>query len=432
MARAGFAKVVITPPLGVELCGYGVYLQRAATTVHDDLFVRALIVEDERGERVLLLSLDLVGLGQEAYAEIVRRSGPVVAAPADHVLVSCIHTHSGPATAPLHGWGEIEPSYVSTLPERCAAAAAQALGDLRPVRIGTAHGEVQALGFNRVRPDGPIDRGLHVLRIDTWQGQPYVALYSHGCHPVTIDRRTPAGTAISADWPGQVAQRLREQGYGEAMFLLGPCGDIDPVVAWHGLGHEAAALCAELVTQTLVALLRSVETGTSLDLRMAQDEVALPLQPLTERDIAAALAEAQTQYGSVRVTEEGFAADAWQRFYAAWAETARAALATQTNHLTATLAALLLNGEAWTFLPGEIFTSLGDRIRAESPIPRTVLTTLAGRYIGYIPDRDDFAAGGYASILAPRILRTPPYDPTVGNVIVASMVHVLHRLGEHS
>jgi hypothetical protein len=60
MARAGFGKVVITPLLGVELCGYCVFLQRRATTVHDDLFARALLLEDDTCGRVLLLSLDLV------------------------------------------------------------------------------------------------------------------------------------------------------------------------------------------------------------------------------------------------------------------------------------------------------------------------------------------------------------------------------------
>jgi hypothetical protein len=431
MARAGFGKVLITPPLGVELCGYGVFLQRRATAVHDDLFARALLLEDDQGERVLLLALDLVGLGRDVQAEIVRRVSAVLGRSGDHVLMSCTHTHSGPATAPLLGWGEIEPSYVATLPDSCVEATTLALEQLIPARVGSAHGMIQALGFNRVRPDGPRDLGLHVLRIDTVQGEPYAVLFNHGCHPVTIDRRTPAGTAISADWPGQVARRLRDERYGEAMFLLGPCGDVDPIVAWHGFGFEGAALSAELVAQSLLSLLRSVETGERLTIRIAQRKAMLPLQPLTEQDIASTLAETQTQYGSVRVTEDGVQADAWHRFYAAWAEAARTGLAAQPHHTTATLAALLINGEAWAYLPGEIFTSLSDRIRAASPVPRTIITTLAADYIGYIPDRDDFAAGGYASTLSPRMLHSPPYSPAAGDVIVDEMVQLLYRMGDH-
>ena len=132
-----------------------------------------------------------------------------------------------------------------------------------------------------------------------------MVLFSHGCHPVTIDRRTDAGTAISADWPGQVARRLHEEGYGEAIFRLGVCGDVDPVVAWHQFAFEGMELSAELVTQSLLGVLRSVETTPALELRLARRDVQLPLEPLSEEDIAAALAEAQTEYGAVRVTDSG-------------------------------------------------------------------------------------------------------------------------------
>jgi hypothetical protein len=156
------------------------------------------------------------------------------------------------------------------------------------------------------------------------------------------------------------------------------------------------------------------------------------LQPLTEHDVASTLYEAQTEYGSVRVADEGLPEGAWQRFYDTWAADVREGLAAQPDHLTVPLAALLINGEAWLHLPGEIFTSLSDRIREGSPLTRTVITTLARHFIGYIPDRDDFAAGGYASTLTPRILEVPPYTPAVGDVLVDGAIELLHSLGGHS
>jgi hypothetical protein len=287
---------------------------------------------------------------------------------------------------------------------------------------------VQALGFNRVRSDGPLDPGLHLLRIDSLDGEPYVVLFSHGCHPVTIDQRTAAGTAISADWPGQVACRLQEEGYGEAFFRLGACGDIDPVVAWHGFEFEGTSLSAEVVTQSLLRLLRSIDTTTALRLRIAREIVELPLQPLEEKDIATALSEAQTQYGSIHVTDTDSQDAAWQDFYRSWAEAMRARLPAQSGYLSIPLAALSVNGEAWLHLPGEVFTSLSQRIQEGSPFPVTIVTSLAAHFIGYIPDRDDFAAGGYASTLVPRILRLPPYSPAVGDALVDRAIHLLGGL----
>jgi hypothetical protein len=428
MGRAGFAKTSITPPLGVELAGYGVYLQRRATEVHDDLFARALILEGDTGDRVLLLTLDLIGLSWELDREIMAQAGAAAGLAADRVLVSCTHTHNGPATLPMEGWGEVDPGYVERLPALCASAAAEAAAALRPVRIGTGHSTVRALGFNRVRPDGPIDRSLHVVRIDGIDGTPEVVVFSHGCHPVSIDRRTSAGTAISADWPGQVARRLGEEGYGEALFRLGLCGDIDPIAAWRNFMFEGAELSADLVADSLLDLLRSVEPVPTLRLGLARQEVELSLTPLDDDHIAAVRKEMPRPQGSVRVMDPAAEATAWPRFYGAWAEAMGAQLATQPERLSVPLAAFLINDTAWLHLPGEVFTALGRAIMERSPFSKTVVTTLFGPFIGYLPDRDDVAAGGYAATLVPRILQLPPYSPAVGDALISGAVALLESL----
>ena len=428
MGRAGFAKIPVTPPLGVELAGYGVYLERRATVVHDDLFARALALEDDAGERALLLSLDLVGLSWELSDALPAQAAAAAGLEAERVFISSTHTHSGPATLSLEGWGQMEPSYLESLPAQCAAAAAEAIAALHPVRIGAAQGTIRALGFNRVRANGPIDRSVHVLRIDSMAGTPEVVLFSYGCHPVSIDRRTSAGTAISADWPGQVARRLHEEGYGEAIFRLGVCGDIDPVVVWHQFGFEGMELSGEVVMQSLLGVLRSIDTTPGLQIRLARRDLQLPLERLSEEDIAAALAEAQTEYGAVRVADSGVQTSAWLRFYGAWAEAMRAQLATQPEHVSVPLAALQVNDEVWLHLPGEVFTALGQAITARSPFAKTVVTTLFGPFIGYLPDAEDFAAGGYAATLVPRILRMPPYSPALDDALVTGALALIESL----
>jgi neutral ceramidase len=389
---------------------------------------RALALEDDAGERVLLPSLDLVGLSWELSGAISAQAAEAAGVDVGRVLVSSTHTHSGPGTLALEGWGQMEPSYVESIPSQCAAVAVEAIAALHPVRIGTAQGTVRALGFNRVRVAGPIDRSLHVVRIDSMAGIPEVILFSHGCHPVSIDRRTHAGSAISADWPGLVARRLHEEGYGEAIFRLGVCGDVDPVVAWHQFAFEGMELSAELVTQALLGVLRSVETTPALELRLARGDVRLPLEPVSEEDIAGALAEAQTEYGAVRVTDSGVQTTAWLRFYSACAEAMRAQLTTQPEHVSVPLAALRVNDDVWLHLPGEVFTALGQAITARSPFARTVVTTLFGPFIGYLPDAEDFTAGGYAATLVPRILQMPPYSPTLNDALVTGALALLESL----
>lgn len=39
--KAGVARVCITPPIGVELAGYGSSLDRRSESIHDDLYAEA-------------------------------------------------------------------------------------------------------------------------------------------------------------------------------------------------------------------------------------------------------------------------------------------------------------------------------------------------------------------------------------------------------
>jgi hypothetical protein len=219
-----------------------------------------------------------------------------------------------------------------------------------------------------------------------------------------------------------------EGGTDVAGDLLGVCGDVDPVVARHNFAFEGMELSAELVTQSLLAVLRSVCTTPTLKLRLARSDVPLPLEPFSEENIAAVLAEAETGYGSVRVTDSGADNRAWSRFYGAWAQAMRAQWATQPEHVSVPLAALLVNDDVWLHVPGEVFTALGQAITARSPFPRTVVTTLCGPFIGYLPDPEDFTAGGYAATIVPRILQMPPYSPAVDDVLIAGALALIESL----
>ena len=65
--RAGFGKAELTPPLGVELAGYGYYLQRRAAAVADPLYARALLLEQGE-QRALLVSCEVLGLSRTGNA----------------------------------------------------------------------------------------------------------------------------------------------------------------------------------------------------------------------------------------------------------------------------------------------------------------------------------------------------------------------------
>ena len=94
--RVGAAASVITPPAGTPMAGY--YFERAAEGVHDDLYAKALVLE-QGGTKAALVSLDLIstplGLVESARKEIERTTR----IPGRNVMISATHAHTGPVLA---------------------------------------------------------------------------------------------------------------------------------------------------------------------------------------------------------------------------------------------------------------------------------------------------------------------------------------------
>src|SRR5687768_5233122 len=95
--RAGASAVKITPSLGrtVYIAGYD--RNRVAEAVHDDLWARALVLDDGF-TRVAVVVCDLIGLSNSRVRRIRRG---IRGAPGDNVLIACTHVHSGPDTLGL-------------------------------------------------------------------------------------------------------------------------------------------------------------------------------------------------------------------------------------------------------------------------------------------------------------------------------------------
>lgn len=142
----GFGESVITPPLGVDLCGYGFYLDRKAETVLDDLKVRALYLS-EGTESLRMIACDHIGLSVEFSDRLRTGLAAALGLPASRILVACTHTHSGPATQSLTGLGEVSPAYLEIVAKRIAEAAEEAAARPETAEFRTAFAPLLTIGF---------------------------------------------------------------------------------------------------------------------------------------------------------------------------------------------------------------------------------------------------------------------------------------------
>ena len=113
--RAGYGARALPVPIGVELAGYGFYLKRVCKGVGDELHVRCLATEKD-GVKSLLLSADLIGLGEKVHDETRRLIASELGCSGPQVMIVCTHTHTGPSTNYLEGCGAVNEEYNATVP----------------------------------------------------------------------------------------------------------------------------------------------------------------------------------------------------------------------------------------------------------------------------------------------------------------------------
>src|SRR5256885_7856100 len=65
-------------------------------SVHDDLYAKALVLEDKSGTRGVLITSDLIGFPAEIATPVRQRIAEQTGAKLSAVIINSSHTHTGP------------------------------------------------------------------------------------------------------------------------------------------------------------------------------------------------------------------------------------------------------------------------------------------------------------------------------------------------
>ncbi|HEX5415737.1 MAG TPA: neutral/alkaline non-lysosomal ceramidase N-terminal domain-containing protein [Chloroflexota bacterium] len=433
--RAGVARREITPPVGVELCGYGPFLGRSSTAVHDPLECRVLALEAD-GKPLVLVSCDLVGVLQEATDAIREQVQASHGVEPDRLMITCTHTHAGPNTVRLIGWGEPDEEYRATLRGYIVETVRRAVDDLKPARLAIGQTVLEGIGRNRVHTDGTglVDPEVTVLRVSDEAGRLKAVVFHHTAHPVVMGSKN---RIISGDWAGNAERRLESDSDGPfiAAFLNGTCGDInsaiwaqEPPAGWDAIDQLGAKMHA-----AVRELLPRLVDEPSVVIAAHRTRLDLPLGRPDEEAIA------QIQAGYDHTPREGtrpyyVTKVASDHFEQVWAETMQGWLKRpDADRLPVELQAVRIGPLALIGIPAEVFSIFGFAIKQASPFRRTAVVGYANDLVGYIARPQDYTDpgfGGYAAVMAPKILGLPPFAPHAGQVLVDACLRALERVAE--
>ena len=235
--RVGIARADITPQEALWMGGYAARKHPAKGMLHP-LWAKALAVEDKRGERVVLVTMDLLGdnFGRELADRVRARASQQTGIHADRMLFNFSHTHCGPVTRVndgalvTYGLGNEQQTkvngYTTTLADKLVELIANANANLQPGHLAYATGRATFASNRRTsfHPNGPVDHEVPILRVTGQDDRLLAVMFGYACHNTTLSI-----DQYNGDYAG-FAQIAFEQAHPgtTAMFMMGCGGDANP------------------------------------------------------------------------------------------------------------------------------------------------------------------------------------------------------------
>ncbi|MBT3268205.1 hypothetical protein HN371_13685 [Candidatus Poribacteria bacterium] len=432
--RAGVASRDITPPVGVDLTGYG-GRPSGCTSIHDQLHARALALSDG-AVTVVLVSLDVLGISFELRDALRERA--LAAGIAAHALVlNASHTHAGPATQRLRGLGEPDDAYIRRFVDLTAEAIDTAVTAMEPASLDMTRVPAR-IGHNRRehRPDGRTVLGHNrvgavvphadVLRVQRADGAHLATWFAHACHPTTLGGDN---LAVSAEFPGVAVRAVEQLEGGTALFAQGCCGDINPTQrgTFEAVEENGRALAAAVAGAGAV---RRDEGDVTLASHIEVAELSLQAPPPRE-----ALDAQIAQFVADAAEGEGAGVDRGrQRMLDAaveWATDVRAFAYSNPEPprtLPFEIQAVRIGDAALVTLPGEVFADIGNRIEGASPFRQTTALGYTNGCHGYVPTAAAYAEGGYEVDNAIRYYGSLMFSPASEGELLAGAARALQAV----
>ena len=97
--NAGVARKLITPDTPIWLSGYA-SRTKPSTEILTDLWAKALVIGEDKKIKVIIVTMDIIGLSHELSDNIAQRVINKYRIDRSQLLLNTSHTHSGPVIWP--------------------------------------------------------------------------------------------------------------------------------------------------------------------------------------------------------------------------------------------------------------------------------------------------------------------------------------------
>ncbi len=397
----------------------GGFLSRTADGVTDPIHARAIVLSDGRMEMAIVVvdSCMMPRLILDKAKELVFIKTGI---PPAHILISATHTHTAPSAFGALGTPR-DPRYPPFLVGKVVKAVVDAKAGLVPAKAGwnlAAAPEFTALRRWIRRPDrigkdpfgestvratmhagrnwddvtgesGPEDPDLTLISIQDLEGRPIAILANFSMHYFAGMK------AISSDYFGRFAESLKMQlGAGDdfvGIMSHGCSGDIwrrdytlrnwavDPPSREE---QPQVDDYADRLARLALVDYEGIHHRTDLDLAMAETRMTLKYR----------VPDAGRLKWATEIVEEMGDRDPKTQVEVYAMEQL---ILNERQQTEIVLQGLRIGDMAIATMPNEVYALTGLKLKAMSPLPRTMVIELANGADGYIPPPEQHFLGGY-------------------------------------
>lgn len=419
--KAGTASVVITPDEMMWMAGYAARDKPAEGKIHD-LNAKALVLEDFRGTRLAIVTLDLISVPRQVRDWLAEQVGRKYQLPPEALLINASHTHCGPELRPDKVYlpddrAEQSGTYDETLQEKLLDLVGKAIDDLSPVSLSYVHARAGFAmnrrtptknGFsNHPNPDGPVDHDVPVLQVASGDNKLKALLFGYACHATTLSFYEFCG-----DYPGFAQRNLEEAHPGTtALFMAGCGGDQNPYP------RRELEMCRQhgrALSNGVEAALQTVAKPVRGPLRLALDEVVLEFAAPPSRE---------------QLEEKAQSKNKWEQRHAQMLlKELEQSGKIRTTYPVPVQVVRFGSDLILVALPGEVVVDYSLRLKSELAGPAVWVAGYSNDVFGYLPSLRVLQEGGYEGGGAMLYTSLPgPFAPSVEKLVV-DKVHELVKM----
>jgi neutral ceramidase len=387
--RASAVQVDITPTSPQWLAGYAA---RQSDGVHDHLYHRIAVLDDGK-TTVFFVSTDTCMMSPAFVDKVKQDIQQKLGIPPQSIWWAVTHTHSAPEIGPpgapavymperykQASGGESNPEYTQFAEDKLIEGLGEARQKLQPARLGFGTGFATAnidrramdedgkmtIGLN---PDGPTDRQIGLIRVETSDGKLIALLANYAIHGTDLGQEN---LKITGDVPGVVSQYVEQKLGAPVLFLNGAEGNLAPIYSVYPdpvLGH---------LDQFKVLLGDRILQANANIAAMTSDVVLTESEAIVESPLRAGLIWPAAMGRFIRNAPGGVAL------------------------VRVPVPFLEINHDAVLWgAPVELFCKIAIDVRNQSRFPYTFYIGILNGWLGYLPTGEAVHQGGYEPATSP-------------------------------